>query len=137
MERIMGAIDFGAVLLAASAAFVVGSLWYGLLFGKAWRAELGIAAGAGPRRSMGLLLGGNFILLCASAFMLGHMFARNPELKSFLYFMMAGGVAAFFIVPSLWINYLYQGRSMRLALIDAGYWLTAYLAMGAAFWLLR
>lgn len=133
----MGAIDFGAVLLAAIAAFVVGSLWYGLLFGKAWRAELGITAGNGPKRSMGLLLGGNFILLFASAFMLGHMFARNPELKSFLYFMMAGGVAAFFIVPSLWINYLYQGRSMRLALIDAGYWLTAYLAMGAAFWLLR
>ena len=133
----MGAIDFGAVLLAAIAAFVVGSLWYGLLFGKAWRAELGITAGNGPKRSMGLLLGGNFILLFASAFMLGHMFARNPELKSFLYFMMAGGVAAFFILPSLWINYLYQGRSMCLALIDAGYWLTAYLAMGAAFWLLR
>ena len=29
----MGAINFGAVLLAAVAAFAVGSLWYGLLFG--------------------------------------------------------------------------------------------------------
>jgi len=133
----MGAINFGAVLLAAVAAFAVGSLWYGLLFGKPWREEMGMTAASAPRHGMAVLLGGNFVLLLASALLLGHMFARNPDLRSFLYFMMAGGVAAFFIVPALWINYLYQGRSLRLAMIDAGYWVSAYLAMGTAFWLLR
>ena len=133
----MGHIKLLAVLLAAVAAFVVGGLWYGALFGKVWRAELGIGPGQPPKLGMGTMLGANFVLLLLSAFMLGHMFARNPGLPSHLYFMMSGGVGAFFIVPALWINYLYQGRTRRLALIDAGHWIAAYLAMGTVFWALR
>ena len=133
----MGQINFLAVLLAAVAAFAVGALWYGALFGKPWRDELGIVPGQPPKLGMGAMFGGNFVLLLLSAFMLGHMFARNPGLASHLYFMMSGGVGAFFIVPALWINYLYQGRSRKLALIDAGHWIAAYLAMGAVFWALR
>ena len=132
----MGHINFLAVLLAAVAAFAVGALWYSALFGKAWRAALGTGAGQ-PKLNMGALLGSNFLLLLLSAFMLGHMFARNPGLPAHLYFMMAGGVGAFFIVPALWVNYLYQGRTRRLALIDGGHWIAAYLAMGAVFWALR
>ena len=133
----MGHINMLAVLLAAVAGFAVGGVWYGALFGKAWRAELGFDGCQPPKPGMAALLGGNFALLLLSAFMLGHMFARNPGLPSHLYFMMAGGVGAFFIVPALWINYLYQGRTRRLALIDAGHWIAAYLAMGAVFWALR
>lgn len=133
----MGPIDWIAVGLATLAAFAVGMVWYGALFGKPWRAALGIREGQSPNTGMATLFGGNLVLLLASAFMLGHMFARAPGLKDHLYFMMAGGVALFFVIPSLWINYLYQQQKRALALIDAGYWLCAYLAMGAVFWALR
>ena len=133
----MGHINCVAVLLAAVAAFAVGSLWYTVLFGKAWRGELGIAQCQPPKLGFGVMLGSNFVLLLLSALLLGHNFARNPGLAGHLYFMMSGGVAAFFIVPALWTTYLYQGRSRKLALIDAGHWLAAYLAMGAVFWALR
>ena len=129
----MGPINMLAVLLAAVAAFAVGALWYGALFGKAWRGELGFDSCQPPKVGMGAMLGGNFVLLLLSALLLGHNFARNPGLPSHLYFMMSGGVAAFFIVPALWTTYLYQGRSLKLALMDAGHWIVAYLAMGTVF----
>jgi len=57
-------------------------------------------------------------------------------MKPWLYVMMAGGLAAAFVIPALWISYTHQRITTRLALIDAGYWMTAYLMMGATFWLL-
>ena len=49
--------------------------------------------------------------------------------------MMSGGLAIAFIVPALWISYTHQRLSTRLALIDAGYWVVSYLAMGVGFWI--
>ena len=79
-------------------------------------------------------------MLLVSATMIGHMFARvgaeTLGAKPWLYFMMAGGLALAFVVPALLVSYTHQRLSSRHALIDAGYWQVAYLAMGAVFWLL-
>ena len=135
----MGPVNWLAVVLAAVLAFAAGGLWYGPLLGRAKLEEVGpggLAARRNPARTMGLTAA----LLLVSATMLGHMFARLPAedlaAKPWLYFMMSGGLAIAFIIPALWISYVHQRLSTRLALIDAGYWITAYLAMGAAFWLL-
>jgi hypothetical protein len=50
--------------------------------------------------------------------------------------MMSGGLALAFVIPALLISYTQQRVSARLALIDAGFWLTTYLAMGLTFFLL-
>ena len=135
----MGPIDWPAVLLAAALAFGVGALWYGPLLGRAKLEEVG-PGGLAARRNPGRTLGLTAALLLVSSTMLGHMFARLPAeslaAKPWLYFMMAGGLAVAFVIPALWISYAHQRLSTRLALIDAGYWIVAYLAMGAAFWLL-
>ena len=135
----MGPVNWLAVIAAALAAFAVGGLWYGPLLGRAKLAEVGpggLAARRTPARTLGITLG----LLLISATMLGHMFARTGAatlgLKPWLYVMMSGGLALTFVIPALWISYTHQRLSTRLALIDGGYWLLAYLAMGAAFWAL-
>jgi Protein of unknown function (DUF1761) len=46
---------------------------------------------------------------------------------------MSTGIALGFIVPALGTNYLFSRASMKLFLIDAGYWLLFYTAMGAVF----
>ena len=75
-----------------------------------------------------------------TATMMGHMFARVGEatlaVKWWLYFMMSIGLAGAFVVPALWISYTHQRIRTRLALIDGGFWIFAYLAMGLAFFLL-
>ena len=136
----MGPVNWLAVFVAALLAFVVGGLWYGPLLGRAKLEEVG-PGGLAARRNPGRTLGLTATLLLISATMLGHLFARLPAedlaAKPWLYFMMAGGLAVAFVIPALWISYAHQRLSTRLALIDAGYWIVAYLAMGAAFWLLR
>ena len=135
----MGPVNWLAVVVAALLAFAMGGLWYGPLFGRAKLEEVGpggLAARRDPARTLGLTA----VLLLVSASMLGHMFARiAPETlaaKPWLYFMMSGGLAVAFVIPALWISYTHQRLSTRLALIDAGYWILAYLAMGGAFWAL-
>ena len=80
------------------------------------------------------------LLLFVSAAMLGHMFARvgseTLDMKWWLYFMMAGGLALTFIGPALFITAVRREEPPSKALFDWGYWLTAYLAMGGVFWLL-
>jgi len=47
--------------------------------------------------------------------------------------MISTGIALGFIVPALGTNYLFSRASRKLFLIDAGYWLLFYSAMGAVF----
>ncbi|MDP3675036.1 MAG: DUF1761 domain-containing protein [Novosphingobium sp.] len=128
-----------AAVLAAVSAFAVGGLWYGPLFGRAKLSEVGpggLAARSNPGRTVGITA----VLLLVSATMMAHMFARiggeTLAAKPWLYFMMSGGLAVAFVIPALWISYTHQKLTTRLALIDAGYWLVSYLAMGATFWAL-
>jgi hypothetical protein len=78
-------------------------------------------------------------LLLVTATMLGHMFARigadTLAAKPWLYFMMSGGLALAFVIPALWISFSHIRVPTRVALIDAGYWLAAYLVMGLVFFL--
>lgn len=135
----MGPVNWVAVGLAALAAALLALVWYGPLFGRAKLESVGpgrLGGRSSPARTFALT--GGFILLMAA--MMGHMFARvgveTLSAKPWLFFMMSGGLAATFVVPALWVSYTHMRASTRLALIDGGYWLTAYLAMGTAFWAL-
>ena len=79
------------------------------------------------------------VLLLVTATMLGHLFARIGVAtladKPWLYFMMSGGLALAFVIPALWISFSHIRVPTRVALIDAGYWLAAYLTMGLTFFL--
>ena len=134
----MGPMNWLATALAAVLAFAVGALWYGPLFGRA-KLEEGGPGGLAARRAPARTLGITAALLLVSATMMAHMFGRVGEAtlssKPWLYFMMSGGLAIAFVVPALWISYTHQRLSTRLALIDAGYWVVSYLAMGVGFWL--
>lgn len=133
----MGPVNWIAVVLAALAAAATGALWYGPLLGRARLAEVG-PGGLGMRRAPLRTLAITLALLFVSAAMMGHMFARlapaTLDAKPWLFFMMSGGLAVAFVIPALWISYTQQRISTRLALIDAGHWLAAYLTMGIVFW---
>jgi hypothetical protein len=135
----MGPVNWLAVLAATLVALGVSALWYGPVNGRARLAELG-PGGLGQRIAPGRTLLASFVLLLISASMIGHMFARvGPDTlaaKPWLYFMMTGGLAGAFIIPAMGINYINLRVSLRMALIDAGFWLIAYLAMGLTFFVM-
>ena len=133
----MGNVNLLAVVAGAAAFFVVGALWYTVLFGKAWRAETGFTdevIAAGPRPGQNptwLIFGLCFLFEMLVSLMLGHNIARtNPAPHVIM--MMAVGFGATLMVPAIGINYLYQGKSGKLFAIDAGHFIFGTAAMGAA-----
>ena len=135
----MGPVNWIAVVAAAIVAFALAAVWYGPLLGRAKLEEVGpggLAARSHPGRTIAITAA----MLLLSSSMIGHMFARvgaeTLAAKPWLYFMMSGGLALAFVVPALLVSYTPQRLSSRHALIDAGYWQVAYLAIGAVFWVL-
>jgi hypothetical protein len=135
----MGPVNWLAVVVAALVALLVSTVWYGPLLGRARLEELG-PGGLGQRVAPMRTLFLTFVLMLVSSAMIGHMFARvgpaTLALKPWLYFMMSGGLAGAFVIPAMWINYTNLRVSTRLALIDAGYWIAAYLSMGLTYFVM-
>lgn len=125
-------IHWLAIVVAAAAGFAVGGVWYGPIFGKAWAAARGLTPDAlKDGFNMPLVFGLVFVLNLFSALVLDHVLGTygDPNLK--LTLLIAGGIAVGFILPAMAVNYLFSRLSLKLFLIDGGYWLTIYLVMGA------
>ncbi len=120
-----------SIIVAALSAFAVGGIWYGPLFGKRWMRETGVTADSARGRNMPLLYGSVFVLNLFSAFILAHVLATYGTPDLILSVLIGTGIAGGFILPAIAVNYLFQGRSLVLVLIEGGYWLAAYGAMSA------
>jgi hypothetical protein len=130
----MGPINWLAVFLGANLAVAVGIVWYGPLF----RGGRPLLEGPGARaRSYGSVV----IALLIAATLIGHNFARVGAealaAKPWLYWMMSGGFGLFIVAPALYIGLARYGVSVRDRLVDCGYWIVAFLAIGTTFWALR
>jgi hypothetical protein len=124
-----------AILVAAASGFLVGGLWYGPLFGKAWQRAIGLSDEEIASGNMLKIFGTTFLLSIVSALFLGHLLAHFDS--DFTRTMMISvGVALGFVVPAIGTNYLFGRKSGPLFLIDAGYWIAFYAAMGLVFGLL-
>jgi len=123
-----------AIGLGTLAFWLIGALWYGMLFGKAWQAETGVTEapkGAAVARVMGLTLLLEFVVVLT----LGHMFAfLEPSDRGKL--MIATGFGLAIMTPAIGINYLHQRRSLKLFLIDASHFIVGMAAVGGVFALL-
>jgi len=128
----MEPINWIAVVLGANLAVALGIVWHGPLF----RTGRPLLAGAGKAKSYGVVV----IVLLIGAAMLGHSFARigaeTLAAKPWLYPMQSGGIAAAFIIPSVWLTQARHGMDQVTRLLDCLYWLVAYLVIGATFWAL-
>lgn len=118
----MGPVNWLAVVLAALLAAAIGFVWYGPLF-----------RGQKPRPWA-------LLALLVPAAMIGHNFARvgaeTLAAKPWLYWMMSGGFALAIIAPALFVTLARHGIGARDRLVDCGYWIVAFLAMGTVFWAL-
>jgi hypothetical protein len=125
----MGSINLMAVVAATAAFWLVGALWYGLLFGKVWQGEVGITERPSGSR-MVLVIGLTLAFEMLVVLTLAHLVARtNPAPHVVL--MMAAGFALTIMTPAIGLNYLHQRKSLTLFLIDASHFLVGMLAAGA------
>ena len=132
----MGEINWLAVVLGAVAFFLVGVIWYGMVFGKAWQKAAGLSDEQLKRGNMGLIFGLAFIAELMIALTLGHSIARSGASDRAV-MMMAVGFGATIMVPAIGINYLFMRKTLTLFLIDAGHFIVGMAAMGGVFLLVR
>ncbi|MEM7665878.1 MAG: DUF1761 domain-containing protein [Pseudomonadota bacterium] len=124
------------VLAGAAAFFVVGAIWYGVIFGKAWQKAAGMSDEDVQGGNMALIFGLTFLFEMLIAMVLWHLLARtNPE--PHVVMMMAVGFAVGVMIPAVGVHYLYLRKTFTHFLIDAGHMITGMAAMGGVFLLFR
>ena len=130
-------IHWIAILVAAASGFLIGGIWYGPLFGKAWQAARGLSEEAMKNANMPMIFGLTFLLNLFAAFILDHTLSTYSGLSVATIVQIASGVALGFIIPAIGVNYLFSRQSLKLFLIDGGYWFAIYTVMGVEFALIR
>ena len=122
-----GTINWLAVAVAALATFVIGGPWYSpLLFRKRWQREMGAAdvQRGHPLRVFSLAYLFSLIAAACLAAVLG------PDANAISGLKLGAIVGACFVATSFGINYQFANRSLAAWLIDGGYHVVQFAAMG-------
>lgn len=137
----MDSVNYLAVLVAAIAAFVLGGLWYGPVFGKQWMALMGMTKekmeaekSKGVAKSYILMFIGSLVM----AYILSYVvMAMAPYLAAM---GTIGALAGLEIGICMWLGFvapvtmgsvLWEGRPWKLWFLNAGYYVVSLAVMGA------
>jgi hypothetical protein len=123
------ALNYWAILVAALSTFLIGGLWYSpALFGKAWMKENNFTEEDMKKGNMPKIFGLAFFLGLLAAINLA-MFMGPEADVSFGAF--AGFAAGFgWVATFVGTHYLFERKSFKLFLINAGYSVVALTVMG-------
>lgn len=126
----METMNYGAILVSAVAAFILGGIWYHpKVFGHTWGHEAHMKA---KKKGHGKAVYGFalvFYLLSANAF--GYILGTETTFNRALHLGLIVGV--FWVATSFGVNYLFAGRSWKMLAIDAGYHALQFLLYGLIF----
>jgi hypothetical protein len=133
-------LNYLAVAVAGLSTIVLGSIWYGPLFGKRWITLMGmtpeqIAAGKADKAKMNrsylLALLGSLLTAAALACLMTYAMAYTQ--LSGLRTGLCVGLTAWigFIVPMALGSVLWEGKSWALFRLNVAYYLVQLLIMGA------
>jgi hypothetical protein len=126
----MPTLDWLAIVAATIASFAIGAVWYSpLLFSKAWQRESGVTDEQARNANMAAIFAGAFALTFLAAAVFAMFLGPEPGLA----FGAGAGFAAglFWVAASFGVNYLFERRSFKLWLINGGYNVAAFTAIGA------
>ncbi|MGA2569325.1 MAG: DUF1761 domain-containing protein [Terracidiphilus sp.] len=126
------------VLVTAVLQWLLGALWYGVIFRKSWRKLVGFAEGEKPKNQIFGMV--TFLVACL---LLSYVLAQFLSLMQHL-----AGVAGLmgpstftagmklgiicwlgFLAPPLFTQHIYENRRVNLFAINVSYWLLA-MALG-------
>ena len=119
---ILSNINWLAVLVAGAAYFMLGALWYSVLFGKAWIKLSGVNVNdPNAKKGAGAIMFASFILMLVASIGLALLISKIGT-----YTWMTGAKTGLvagvcFSVTGISISYLYEKRPMGLHLINGAY----------------
>jgi hypothetical protein len=125
----MEQLNIWAVLVAALSTFLIGGLWYSpAVFGKPWMRENGLTEEGLKNGNTVKIFGLAFVLAIIAAINLAMFMGPEdkPEMGALWGFLAGFGWVATFVGT----HYLFERKSFKLFLINAGYSVVALTVMG-------
>ena len=127
----MPTISWIAVAVATVAAFVLGGLWYGPLFGKPWKRENGFADDCKPRYPGKVLFPMTILLNLIAAVVFAMFLGPAPGMGLAIGAGISTGLC--WVAPAMIMEHMYSNRSMTLVAIDAGFPVVMFTLFGVVF----
>lgn len=127
-------INYLAVLVSAVASMIVGSLWYGPIFGKIWISLSGFTKAdmeAAKKKGMGKTYFLAFIFSLITAYVLAHFVDYLEATTITLGFIAAFWIWLGFIVPVQSGMFLWEGKSFKLYFLNIAYHIVNLFVMSA------
>ena len=125
----MPEFNLWAVIAAAVSSFVLGGLWYSpLLFGRAWQRATGLSDAQLQGGNMALIFGLSLLLALIASFVFAMFLGPRPPLALGLGAGFSAGLC--WVSASFGINYLFERKSLKLFLINAGYHTLQFTLIG-------
>lgn len=129
LAHLFADINWFAVVVATASAFALGGLWYSkVLFADSWMQEVGLNEETINKAHMPAVFGGTFVLQLLAATALAIAIGAEGTWLSGLQIGLL--VSVFWIATAYGITYLFEQRSIRLFLINAGYYVVLFAIMG-------
>lgn len=126
----MESINYLAVLAAAVSTFVIGGLWYSpMLFQRPWMTANEFTDEDVSGGGQGKIFGLAFVFAVVMAFNLA-MFLDAPD-TTLTWGATAGALTALWVGLGMGTIALFERRPFTYTLINGGYWLVAFVVMGA------
>jgi hypothetical protein len=128
MQNAFQNLNWLAIILAALSSFLLGFLWYSILFSKRWMKENGFTSDSMKDANMLKIFGLSFLFMLFASFMLA-LFIGNDAGAGFG--ASAGLLAGLgWVFTFLGVIYLFERRSLALFLINACYSVVSLTVMG-------
>jgi len=125
----LGEVNWLAVIVATVAAFLLGGLWYSKkIFGAKWMQEIGLTEESLDQTHVARTFITTFVLQFIAATALAVYLGSDSSLMSGL--LSGGLVGLLWIATAYAITYLFEQRTMRLFLINAGFYVVQFALMG-------
>lgn len=121
-------VNYLAVLLAALSSFVLGGLWYSVLFGRKWMVLTGQSEETLKAGNPAVIFGFGFLTSLVSAFVFAMLMRHVTDIEDGASFGFAMGLGI--VTASLGLNYLFERRPLGLWLINGGYFVVQFTLYG-------
>ena len=116
-------MNYLAILVAATASFIIGALWYGPLFGKPWKAMMDLT----PEKIKTMKLTAlqamvmGFVSALVVAYVLADFVSLSNTGDAVAAFKLAFWIWLGFVATTLAGSFLWEGKPIKLFILNASY----------------
>ncbi|ASD23052.1 MULTISPECIES: DUF1761 domain-containing protein [Cryobacterium] len=122
-----------AVALAALSSFVIGGLWYSVVFARPWQRAAGVTDEQLKHGTARVFIGSAILAIVMAISLAAFIGSNGPGFGTFAGF----ATGSTFVAAAFGVNYLFERRSLVLFAINGSYNVVSFTVMGAIIGLLQ